>query len=86
MPNWNKWDSWDHYLDLQDWTTIETLISVTLKVDNIVEDIKLYQMVRPPGTNGQKPPTEAGFPVPTLGTADMGRPRRRWRDEEHLEL
>jgi hypothetical protein len=23
------------------------------------------EMGRPPGTNGYKPPTEAGFPVPT---------------------
>jgi hypothetical protein len=37
-----------------------------LKVDNIVEDIELYQKN---GTNGYKPPIEAGFPVPTLGTA-----------------
>jgi hypothetical protein len=39
-----------------------------LKVNNIVEDIP-KEMVRPPGTNGQKPPTEAGFPVSTLGMA-----------------
>jgi hypothetical protein len=51
-----------------------------LKVDNIVEDkTVLKEMVRPPGTNGYKPPTEAGFPSPTSGTAGMGRPRRRWR-------
>jgi hypothetical protein len=25
----------------------------------------LKEIVRTPGTNGQKPPTEAGFPVPT---------------------
>jgi hypothetical protein len=37
-----------------------------LKVDNIVEDIKQYQL---PGTIGWKPPTEAGFPVPTSGMA-----------------
>jgi hypothetical protein len=45
-----------------------------LKVDNIVEDIKLSnEMVRPPGTSGQKLPTEAGFPVPTSGTAGYGK-------------
>jgi hypothetical protein len=30
------------------------------------------EMVRPPGTNGQKPSTEAGFPVPMLVTAGYG--------------
>jgi hypothetical protein len=41
-------------------------------------------MVIPPGTNGQKPPTEAGFPVPTSGTADMGRPRTPWALNEQV--
>jgi hypothetical protein len=30
-------------------------------------------MVRSPERNGQKPPTEAGFPVPTSGTAGYGK-------------
>jgi hypothetical protein len=48
-------------------------------------------MVRPPGTTGQKPPTEAGFPVPTLGTAGYGktetkmeRPRTPSALKEHV--
>jgi hypothetical protein len=50
-----------------------------LKVNNIAEDIKFYfkKMVRPPGTNGQKPPTEAGFPVPTSGTAGYGKTKTK---------
>jgi hypothetical protein len=31
------------------------------------------EMVRPPGTNRKKPPTEAGFPVPTSGTEGYGK-------------
>jgi hypothetical protein len=34
-------------------------------------------MVGPPGTNGQKPPTEAGFPVPTSGTARYGKTKTK---------
>jgi hypothetical protein len=34
-------------------------------------------MVRPPVTNGQKPPTEAGFPVPTLETAGYGKTKTK---------
>jgi hypothetical protein len=49
-----------------------------LKVDNIVQDIKLSnEMVRPPGTSGQKLPTEAGFPVPTSGTARYGKTKMK---------
>jgi hypothetical protein len=29
--------------------------------------------IRPAGTNGQKPPTEVGFAVPTSGTARYGK-------------
>jgi hypothetical protein len=31
------------------------------------------EMVRPPGTNKQKQPTEAGFPVPTSETVEYGK-------------
>jgi hypothetical protein len=34
-------------------------------------------MVRPAGTNGKKPPTEAGFPVPTSGTAGYGKTKMK---------
>jgi hypothetical protein len=30
-------------------------------------------MIRPPGMNGQKPPTEAGFPVPTSEIVGYGK-------------
>jgi hypothetical protein len=41
-----------------------------LNVDNTVEDkFVSKEMVRPPGTNGQKPPPEDGFPVPTSRAA-----------------
>jgi hypothetical protein len=39
-------------------------------------------MVRPPGTNVQKPPTEAGFPVPTLGTAGYEKTKRKMERPE----
>jgi hypothetical protein len=49
-------------------------IRIKLKVGNIVEDIKLSkEMVSLPGKNGQKPPTEAGFPVPTSGMVEYGK-------------
>jgi hypothetical protein len=49
-----------------------------LKVNNIVEDKTLSkEMVRPPGTNGKKPPTEAGFTVPILGTAVYGKTKTK---------
>jgi hypothetical protein len=45
-----------------------------LNVDNVVEDKTVSkEMVRPPGTNGQKPPTEAGFPVPASRTEGYGK-------------
>jgi hypothetical protein len=37
------------------------------------------QMVRPPGMNGQKPPTDAGFPIPTSGTPGYGKTKMKRR-------
>jgi hypothetical protein len=34
-------------------------------------------MVTRPGTNGQKPPAEAGFPVKTSGTVGYGKTKRK---------
>jgi hypothetical protein len=49
-------------------------------VHNITEDKKISnEMIRTPGTNGQKPPTEAGFPVPTLGTAGYGKTKTKMK-------
>jgi hypothetical protein len=33
----------------------------------------IKEMLRQPGTNGQKPPTEAGFAGPTSGTTGCGK-------------
>jgi hypothetical protein len=47
-------------------------------VDNIVEDkIVSKEMIRPTGTNGQKPPTETIFPVSTSGTAGYGKTKTK---------
>jgi hypothetical protein len=43
-------------------------------------------MVRLPGTNEQKPPTEAGFPVPASGTAGCGKTKTKMERQEHFEL
>jgi hypothetical protein len=40
-------------------------------------------MVRPPGT---KPPTEAGFPVSTSGTAGYGKTKTKMERQEHFQL
>jgi hypothetical protein len=49
-----------------------------LNVDNIVEDkIVSKGMIRPTGTNGQKPPTETSFPVSTSGTAGYGKTKTK---------
>jgi hypothetical protein len=49
----------------------------------------MYQkeVVRQPGKNGQKPFTEARFSISTVGDDGVfGRPRKRWKGEENLQL
>jgi hypothetical protein len=54
-------------------------------VNNTAEDIKLLkEMVRPPGTNGQKPPIQASFPVPTSGTAGYGNTEKKMERSKTL--
>jgi hypothetical protein len=59
-----------------------------LKVKNRVEDIKLYQkkwldhLERMDRSHLQR----LAFKYQPRGRRDMGRPRRRWRDQEHLKL
>jgi hypothetical protein len=58
-----------------------------LKVDNILEDIISYQKNR---TNHLKRIDRNRIPklasqYQPRGRRDIGRPRRRWRDQEHLE-
>jgi hypothetical protein len=37
------------------------------------EEIVSVELVTSPGMNGQKPPIETGFPVPTSGTVGYGK-------------
>jgi hypothetical protein len=59
-----------------------------LKVGNIIEDIKLYQkkwldhLERMDRSQLQK----LAFQCQPRARRDMGRPRIRWRDQEHPEL
>jgi hypothetical protein len=48
-------------------------------MDNIVKKSKIVsnEMVTPPGTKGQKRPTEADFPVRTSGTAGYGKTKTK---------
>jgi hypothetical protein len=63
-------------------------ISKRLKVNNPIEDIKLYQkswldyLERVDRCRLPK----LAFQYQPQGQRDAGRPRRRWKDQEHLEL
>jgi hypothetical protein len=59
-----------------------------LKVDNLVEDVKSYQRnwldhLKRMGTSSLPKLT---FQYQPWGGRDIGRPRRRWRDQEHHEV
>jgi hypothetical protein len=59
-----------------------------LKVDNTAEDVKLYQnnwLDRLKRTDRSRLP-RLTFQYQPRGRQEMGRPRRRWRDQAHLEL
>jgi hypothetical protein len=54
-------------------------------VNKTAEDIKLLkEMVRPHGTNGQKPHIEASFPVPTSGTAGYRKTEKKMERSKTL--
>jgi hypothetical protein len=58
-----------------------------LEVDNIVEDIKLYQKKwnwHLQRMNRNRIP-QLAFRYQPDGNRDLGRPRQRWRDQEHLQ-
>jgi hypothetical protein len=56
----------------------------TLKVDNIAEDIKLYQKKRLDHLErmDRSRLPKLAFQYQPLGRWDIGRPRRRWRDRK----
>jgi hypothetical protein len=59
-----------------------------LKVDNIVEDIKQYQRrwVDHLERMDRSRLPKLAFQYQPRGWRDRGRPRARWKDQEHLEL
>jgi hypothetical protein len=60
----------------------------SLKVDNIVEDIKQYQRrwVDHLERMDRRRLPRLAFQYQPRGWRDRGRPRARWKDQEHLEL
>jgi hypothetical protein len=60
----------------------------SLKVDNIVEDIKQYQRrwVDHLERMDRSRLPRLAFQYQSRGWRDRGRPRARWKDQEHLEL
>jgi hypothetical protein len=60
----------------------------SLKVDNIVEDIKQYQRrwVDHLERMDRSRLPRLAFQYQPRGCRDRGRPRARWKDQEHLEL
>jgi hypothetical protein len=82
------------FLNITDvfWFPVAVLLyPSTVYLSSSIWHYTLKHLVRPPGTNGQKPPTEAGFPVLTSGTAGYGktktkmkRPRTLWALKEQV--
>jgi hypothetical protein len=60
----------------------------SLKVDNIVEDIKQYQRrwVDHLKRMDRSRLPRLAFQYQPWGWQDRGRPRARWKDQEHLEV
>jgi hypothetical protein len=69
-------------------TWVNPEIRNSLKVDNIVEDIKQYQRrwVDHQERMDRSRLPRLAFQYQPRGWRDRGRPRARWKDQEHLEL
>jgi hypothetical protein len=62
------------------------IICTPINITRLFRPKESKEMVRPPGTNGQKPPTEAGLPVPTSGTAGYGKTETKMETKNTLSF